>query len=130
MTPERNAVRILVADDFEDTREVMKLVLEMRGNVVVQASDGRQAVEMATRGHLDLILMDLDMPVMDGITATRELRSRRKTRDVPIVAMSAHFAHGDWDDRALAAGCNECLAKPLDFESLDSVLSHYRPQEC
>jgi CheY-like chemotaxis protein len=120
-------VRILVADDFEDTRDVMKLLLEMLGNEVFQANDGREAVEVASWSDPDLILMDLDMPIMDGIAATKELRRLLRTRDVPIVAMSAHCAHGDWDERALAAGCNECLPKPLDFDSLGSVLSHYVP---
>ena len=121
-------MRILVADDFEDTRDVMKLLLEMLGNEVFQANDGREAVEVASRSDPDLILMDLDMPVMDGIAATKALRLLGRTRHVPIVAMSAHCANGDWDERALAAGCNECLPKPLDFDSLGSVLSHYVPK--
>jgi CheY-like chemotaxis protein len=70
---------ILVAEDFDDTRVMMRMLLEMRGHRVVEASDGRQAVEVASREHPDLVLMDLNMPVLDGIEATRLLHERPAT---------------------------------------------------
>lgn len=114
---------VLVADDFEDTRHVMKLLLEMRGHAVVEAADGQQAVDHAMSRRPDLILMDLSMPVMDGFDATRRLRKQPETARIPIVALTAHAGDTAWRDRALKSGCNECFSKPLDFESLEALLS-------
>ena len=113
---------ILVADDFEDTRQVMKTLLEMRGHAVVEAADGRQAVQGALSHHPDLILMDLCMPVMDGFDATRCIRKEPATAKTPIVALTAHSDQA-WRERAMRCGCNECYAKPLDFSALDALLS-------
>ena len=114
---------ILVADDFEDTRSVMRLLLEMKGHAVVEAADGRQAVAGAISHDPDLILMDLSMPVMDGFDATRCLREQPATARTPIVALTAHSDHGAWREKAMRCGCNECYAKPLDFDALDRLLS-------
>ena len=114
-------VRILVVDDLPDTREVMRLLLEMKGHVVLEASNGKEGVERAVADHPDLILMDLSMPVMDGLTAARRIREQDAV--TPIVGLSAYMKDCQWRDRALAAGCNYCCAKPLDFESLDRLLS-------
>jgi two-component system, cell cycle response regulator DivK len=114
---------ILVADDFEETRSVMRLLLEMKGHAVVEAADGREAVEGAISHDPDLILMDLSMPVMDGFDATRCLRKQAATARTPIVALTAHSDHGAWRAKAISCGCNECYAKPLDFDALDRLLS-------
>jgi CheY-like chemotaxis protein len=76
---------ILVAEDFDDTRVMMRMLLEMRGRRVFEAADGRQAVEVASREHPDLVLMDLNMPVLDGISATRLLHKLPETAAVPVV---------------------------------------------
>ena len=112
---------ILVADDLPDTRDVMKLLLEMKGHTVVQASNGQEAVESTFRDHPDLILMDLSMPVMDGLTAMQRIRVRDHT--TPIVALSALMGDAEWRARAVRSGCNYCYSKPLDFDSLDEVLA-------
>ena len=114
---------VLVADDFDDTRQVLKLLLEMKGHSVVEAADGREAVKGALRHRPDLILMDLSMPVMDGFDATRSIREQSETAQTPIVALTAHSDHSRWRERALDCGCDECYAKPLDFEALDTLLS-------
>lgn len=114
---------ILVADDFEDTRQVMKLLLEMRGHTVVEAANGQEALNRGIRKRPDLILMDLNMPVLDGFAATTCLREHPATAGIPIVALTAHTGDSAWRDRALKCGCNECYSKPLDFESLDELLS-------
>ena len=111
---------ILVADDLPDTRVIMKLLLEMKGHTVIQACNGQEAVESTFRDHPDLILMDMSMPIMDGLTATKRIRARGET--TPIVALSAHMSDPEWRARAVRCGCNYCCSKPLDFDSLDEML--------
>jgi two-component system cell cycle response regulator DivK len=120
---------ILVAEDFDDTRHMMKLLLEMRGHRVIEAANGQEAVEIATRQRPDLILMDLNMPVLDGITATMLLQERPETSGVPVVAVTAHCGDTVWRARALAAGCVECVEKPVDFEKLERLLDRLLPNK-
>jgi CheY-like chemotaxis protein len=120
-------MKILVVDDAADTRDTMKMLLEIQGHHVEVASNGKEAVECASDQLPDLVLMDLTMPVMDGLSATRQLRHLPKTETMPIVAVSAYLRDGAWRDRALAAGCNDCLSKPVDFGALDQVLSRFDP---
>ena len=115
---------ILVADDTADIRLMIRVMLENKGHRVVEAADGREAVEMATRERPDMILMDLNMPVMDGIEATRCLRNQSRTSRMPIIAITAHCADPAWHARAIAAGCVQCVGKPVDFELLDKLISH------
>jgi two-component system, cell cycle response regulator DivK len=115
-------VRILVADDFDDTREVMRLLLEQRGHEVIEAGNGREAVQRALAEKPDFVLMDLNMPVMDGFDAVRCIRQDDETACIPIVALSAHTPDKHWRARAIACGCDEYYMKPLDFEDLDSLL--------
>ena len=117
---------ILVTEDVADNRELMKLLLEHHGHEVDTASDGQEAIQAAAKRMPDIILMDLRMPVMDGFTATRLLREAPATRDVPIIALSAYLTDKTWCERAKAAGCNECLAKPVDYDDLARVLKRYR----
>jgi CheY-like chemotaxis protein len=119
---------ILVAEDFDDTRQMMKLLLEMRGHSVIEAANGQEAVEIATSQRPDLILMDLNMPVLDGISATRLLHERPETAGVPVVAVTAHCGDPVWRERALAAGCVECVDKPVDFDKLERLLDRLLPQ--
>jgi CheY-like chemotaxis protein len=116
-----------VVDDAPDTRDTMKMLLEIQGHHVEVASNGKEAVECASDQLPDLVLMDLTMPVMDGLSATRQLRHLPKTEAMPIVAVSAYLRDGAWRDKALAAGCNDCLSKPVDFGALDQVLSRFGP---
>lgn len=109
---------ILVVDDVEDTRTILRAFLEQRHYRVVEAINGQQAVEIALQEHPQLILMDLFMPLQDGITATRAIRKEAELHDVPIVALSAYGTLGILHRDALAAGCNEYVSKPLDFEQL------------
>ena len=109
---------ILVVDDVEDTRTILRAFLEQRRYRVIEAINGQQAVEVALQEHPQLILMDLFMPLQDGITATRAIRKEAELHDVPIVALSAYGTLGILHRDALAAGCNEYVSKPLDFEQL------------
>ncbi len=111
--------RILLAEDNEINRTVASRMLERAGHTVVIATDGGEAVAAFARGHFDLVLMDMQMPVMDGIQATAAIRSAEKDtgRRVPIVALTAHAMKGD-AERFLDAGMDGYLPKPITFESL------------
>ena len=116
---------VLVAEDYADTRVLMKTLLEMKGCRVVEAEDGAKAVERARQVQPDLILMDLNMPVMDGFEATRQIKQQSETLHIPVIAMSAHCWETDWQAKAIDVGCIECIRKPVDFGVIDSVLSRY-----
>jgi two-component system cell cycle response regulator DivK len=112
---------VLVVEDFEDNRFMMRRLLEMSGYRVVEAVNGNQAVEMATSVRPDIILMDLSLPQLDGLAATRRIRTQEGLGKVPIVAVSAHDS-ADFHAEALAAGCNEYVTKPIDFDQLVQLL--------
>jgi len=115
------AQTILVVEDFEDNRFMMRRLLEMSGYRVVEAVNGEQAVESAERERPDLILMDLSLPKLDGLAATRRIRNQVGAKRVPIVAVSAHDTT-DFHADALAAGCDEYVTKPIDFSQLEEIL--------
>ena len=112
---------VLVVEDFEDNRFMMRRLLEMSGYRVVEAVNGEQAVETAARERPDLILMDLSLPKLDGLAATRRIRQHGGLARTPIVAVSAHDTT-DFHADALAAGCDEYVTKPIDFDQLESLL--------
>jgi two-component system cell cycle response regulator DivK len=114
---------VLLADDYDDARAILKTLLEMEGCRVVEAADGREAVELATRlsSEIDLILMDLSMPVLDGYEATRLILGSEQTRHIPVVALSA-LCEQDTKSKAFDAGCSDCLPKPLDFKLIEELL--------
>jgi len=118
---------ILVVDDYSDNRTLLSAWLRAKGYKVLEAADGREGVLQANRSNPDLILMDLAMPELDGIEATRQIRQRRRHSHTPIFAISAYATH-DVKDDALAAGCTEVFAKPLDLPVLlgriESSLGH------
>lgn len=112
----------LAVDDNEDSRKLATLILKREGMVVAQSEDGRQAVDQITGGEFDLVLMDLEMPVMSGLDAIRAIRALRPPRTVRIVGLSAHA-----DDAArrecLAAGADGYLVKPLRLADLQKLLA-------
>lgn len=115
-------MRVLIAEDSDDLRQLMKLLLQEHGYEVDEAANGQEAISTATMQVPDVILMDLAMPVMDGIAATHKLREIPSTRDVPIIAISAYLDDPAWRDKAVAAGCCECVSKPIDLAGLNSIL--------
>jgi two-component system, cell cycle response regulator DivK len=122
MTEQNGAAQtILVVEDFEDNRFMLRRLLEMSGYRVVEAVNGEQAVEAAERERPDLILMDLSLPKLDGLAATRRIREQDGAARVPIIAVSAHDTT-DFHSDALAAGCNEYVTKPIDFYQLEELL--------
>ena len=117
---------ILVVEDYEDTSLAMRLALEDRGYHILEASDGAQAVEVAAREHPQIILMDLNLPVLDGLAATERIRSNPNLRDTIIVALTA-YSDQDYRARARAAGCNAFVSKPIDIEWLNELLTELLP---
>ena len=115
---------ILVVDDFDDTRLMMRLWLEKRGYRVVEASNGVEALNVARRELPDLVIMDIEMPEMDGLAATRQIRQEEHLRGVPVVAVSA-YGEEHWRDRAIAAGCNEYVSTPFDPKDLDRLIKSF-----
>src|SRR6185295_11389354 len=111
------ASTILVVDDYQDNRTLLSAWLRAKGFKVVEAHDGREGVQQAHRTNPDLILMDLAMPELDGVEATRQIRQRNVFAHTPIFAISAYATY-DVKADALAAGCTEVFAKPLDLDTL------------
>jgi two-component system cell cycle response regulator DivK len=120
--PREGTPLVLVAEDHEDTRFLLKTLLNFRGLAVVEATNGEEAIEVAGRERPDLILMDGSLPLLDGCTATRRMRALDPLREVPIVFLSGH---ADQASQAAArdAGCDEYMTKPLDTEQLDRILN-------
>jgi two-component system, cell cycle response regulator DivK len=112
---------VLIVEDFEDNRFMLRRLLEMAGFEVREAGDGEEATIMAARERPALILMDLSLPRVDGLAATRQIRKNPELANVPIVAVSAHDS-ADFHAEALAAGCNDYVSKPIDFDELDALL--------
>jgi len=115
--------RILLAEDNEVNQRVAKMLLQRQGHKVTIVSNGRQAVHALANAHFDLVLMDVQMPEMDGVAATQAIRRREaKTGGhIPIAAMTAHGMHGD-RERFLAAGMDSYVMKPLKAEALTAVI--------
>ena len=110
--------KILLVDDDESNRDMLSRRLEHRGYQVVTAVDGREALERARAETPSLILMDVTLPVLDGLAATRELKSRPDLRDIPVIALTAHAGPED-RDRAREAGCDDYDTKPIEFTRLE-----------
>jgi CheY-like chemotaxis protein/HPt (histidine-containing phosphotransfer) domain-containing protein len=109
------SARVLVVDDGPENRELLSLVLAEQGLWVEEADNGQVALDRMATGSFDLVLMDMQMPVMDGFTATRALRARGAT--VPVLALTAHAMKGV-EEEVLQAGCTACLTKPVDIDVL------------
>ena len=116
---------VLVVEDHDDTRLMLRTMLELRGGIfVVEAENGAIAIALATNVHVDLILMDTDLPVLDGYTATSRIREYTPTHEIPIVMLSGH-AEPAAQVKAFAAGCTEYLVKPFSMDGFDSVVNRY-----
>jgi len=113
--------RILVAEDRPGSLELIRTVLESAGYEVIEATDGQEAVEKASGSSVDLFLLDLQMPKVDGFGVVARLRKDPRFASTPIVALTASAMHGD-RERALAAGFSSYIAKPVDLAALRSEL--------
>jgi CheY-like chemotaxis protein len=115
---------ILVVDDFDDARLILKTWLEKKGFKVVQAENGNQAVVAAQRVRPDLIIMDIEMPELDGLSATRKIRTMKELDAVPVLAVSAYGPQQFRAD-ALAAGCSEYVSTPFEPDNLERVIRSF-----
>jgi len=115
--------KILIAEDYADIRLMMKMLVCTYGYEVIEAADGSEAVAKAMQHHPDLILMDLAMPVMDGLTATSIISNLDGFGETPIIALTAYG--NSYFHKALQAGCAEMVDKPLDYDKLEPLLKKY-----
>ena len=121
-------ITILVAEDDEDNRFIMKMLLEMRGYQVVTAANGHEALANAESARPDLILMDLRMPLLNGLATTRQLRQHDSAhlRGIPVIALSA-YDPAQHRAVAIAAGCNDYVTKPIDYDRLEKLIENFLP---
>lgn len=113
---------ILIVDDFDDTRLLLRVWLQKKGYSVVEAANGNQAVAEAESQQPDLIIMDVQMPELDGLSATRKIRTLESSKEVPIVVVSA-YAADQFRDAALAAGCNAYVSTPFEPDVLEKLIT-------
>lgn len=109
--------RILLVEDNEMNRDMLSRRLKKKGFEVVMALDGKQGVEMAGDIAPDLILLDMSLPVMDGWETARHLKGNDATKQIPVIALTAHAMAGD-KEKAIDAGCDDYDTKPIDFQRL------------
>ena len=109
--------KILIVEDNEENRDSLSRRLQRRGFAVISAENGKAGVAMAQSEKPDLILMDMNMPELDGWEATRHLKAAAETKELPVIALTAHAMSGD-RDRALEVGCADYHTKPVEFPKL------------
>ena len=112
---------VLIVDDFDDTRLLLRTFLERKGFRVVEAQNGLEAVAMASNEDPALIIMDMQMPYLDGLAATRKIRETKVSGTLPIVAVSAYGAD-QFRDQAIAAGCDEYVSTPFEPTELEQII--------
>lgn len=117
-------LRILVVEDTLENMDLMCLILEQAGHQVTRAYDGAQGVTLALQEQPDLILLDLALPDKDGFTVAQELKSDIITRNIPIIAISAHSLP-EFKQRALDAGCEAFIPKPFSLEALNNLVNRF-----
>jgi CheY-like chemotaxis protein len=117
----RSNPTIMLVEDYEETRAMLRAWLERRGYRLVEAADGQEAVDLAPLAHPDLILMDLRLPELNGSAATRRLRQNAALKNVPVVVLSA-LDPAMFREAALSVGCVEYLSKPIDLDKLEDLL--------
>ena len=115
---------ILVVDDFDDTRLLLRTWLERKGFDVIEAENGIEAVSQAQNNLPDLIIMDLEMPELDGLAATRKIRDVKELEKIPVLAVSAYGAEQFRED-AIAAGCNEYVSTPFEPDDLEQLIRSF-----
>jgi two-component system cell cycle response regulator DivK len=115
--------KVLLVEDNEMNRDMLSRRLERKGYEVLIAIDGAEGVSMGMESKPDIILMDMSLPIIDGWTATQQLKTNPDTTNIPIIALTAHAMGGD-REKALAAGCDDYDTKPIDLPRLLSKMAN------
>jgi CheY-like chemotaxis protein len=118
------AGKILIVEDNPQNMKVVMMVLRPYGYTLLQAADGEQALEVAQKDHPDLIIMDIQLPKINGLEVTRRLRQNPAFQKTPIVAVTAYAMKGD-EDKAIQAGCDGYLPKPINTRQLPGIVAEY-----
>jgi CheY-like chemotaxis protein len=116
--------RILLVEDNALNRRVAEFILKSQGYIVIEAKNGQEALELSRIQLPDLILMDLQLPGLDGFATTRAIKNDPRTQSIPVVALTAYAMSGD-EDKALAAGCKGYITKPVDPDQLPGLVAEY-----
>jgi two-component system, cell cycle response regulator DivK len=118
--------RILIVEDQEDNRVIMRDLLRSAGYELIEAVDGQEGVQLAQSERPDLILMDIQLPIIDGYEATRRIKAIAELKSTPIIAVTSYALSGD-EAKARAAGCDGYVAKPFSPRELLAMVRHYLP---
>ena len=118
---------ILVVEDQEDNRQILRDLLASAGFRMIEAHDGQQALTVARSERPDLILMDIQLPIVDGYEATRNIKRDPKLRHIPVIAVTSYALSGD-EKKALEAGCNAYVAKPFSTRYLLAKIGQFLEQ--
>ena len=118
--------RILVVDDQEDNRQILRDLLSSVGYELIEAEDGEQGLAAASAHRPDLILMDIQMPVLDGYDTTRRIKADPALRNIPVIAVTSYALSGD-ETKARAAGCDDYVTKPYSPRALLAKVRQYLP---
>jgi len=119
--------KVLIVEDNEDTRSFMKYLIESYGYLAVEAADGIEALDKFKKHLPDIVLMDISLPTVGGLTATKAIREVDATGKVPIIAITAFGK--DYREQAIEAGCNDLISKPLDFDVLHLIIEKHLKSE-
>jgi two-component system cell cycle response regulator DivK len=118
------AAVILIVEDNTRNLKLFRDVLHAAGYTSLEATDGRQGVELAIREKPDLILMDIQLPAMDGLEATKLLKADDRTKEIPIIALTSHAMVGD-EERIYEAGCDGYISKPIDVKLFRAAIEEH-----
>jgi len=121
--------KILVVEDYEDTLAMMRIFLKMNGYQVLEATNGKDAIETASRELPDLILMDISLPLVNGIETTRILKAIAETKHIPVLVITVRSNNPSMCNQAIEAGAIECFGKPVDLELLTNAVKKYTEGE-
>ncbi len=119
--------RILVVEDQLDNRQIIRDMLAPTDYEITEAEDGQQALEAIAKQRPDLILMDIQLPIIDGYTATRQIKADPAMRSIPIIAVTSYALSGE-EKEARAAGCDDCVSKPYSPHQLLAKIRRYVPE--
>ncbi|HXS42393.1 MAG TPA: response regulator [Stellaceae bacterium] len=116
--------RVLVVEDHEDNRQILRDLLGSAGFEIIEAENGEEAVTLAETGRPDVILMDIQLPVLDGYEATRRIKANPRSRSIPVIVVTSYALSGD-EEKARLAGCDDYVSKPFSPRDLLAKIRRY-----